>query len=179
MSGTAAIPFRARASAATRLWVALPASLEHEPAHSRYLDPSAIETDGRVRVLLGAYGDLRSPIPDVASMTYLHVRLADGETFRYEPAADHDVAWIAVNEGSAHVSGDVVRKEMAVFEDGHGAFEIRAEGATEFVLGSAAKHPHPLVCGAYSVHTSDAALVRGEQGIRDEAERSRTTQAKS
>jgi hypothetical protein len=34
------------------------------------------------------------------------------------------------------------------------------------VLGSAVKHPHPLVCGYYSVHTSEPALAIGEAGIR-------------
>jgi hypothetical protein len=41
-----------------------------------------------------------------------------------------------------------------------------AEGATEFVLGSAVKHPHDLVTGYYSVHTNAAALAQGEQEIQ-------------
>ena len=34
------------------------------------------------------------------------------------------------------------------------------------VVGSARKHPHPLVLGDYSVHTSAEALWRGEAEIR-------------
>jgi len=34
-----------------------------------------------------------------------------------------------------------------------------------FVLGSAIKHPHPLVLGYYSVHTSEKALAQGEAEI--------------
>jgi redox-sensitive bicupin YhaK (pirin superfamily) len=158
-----------------QLWVALPASLELQPAFSQYLDPEAIESDGRVRVLFGSHGKLRSPIADVSPMTYLHLRLQDGETWRYEPPVDHDVAWLAVNEGKLHVAGAVVRRRMAVFEEGDGALELRAEGPTELVLGSAAKHPHPLVCGYYSVHTSEHALVLGEVGIRRVASAMRTT----
>jgi len=52
-----------------------------------------------------------------------------------------------------------------VFEEGDGAIDFVAEGETEFVLGSAAKHPHDLVTGYYSVHTSDAALAQGETEI--------------
>jgi redox-sensitive bicupin YhaK (pirin superfamily) len=154
-----------------QLWVALPESLEHRPALSQYLEPGAIPTDGRVRALLGSHGSLRSAITDVSPMTYLHIRLEDGETWRYEPPALHDVAWLAVNEGKLHVSGAVMARQMAVFEEGDGVLELRAEGATELVLGSAAKHPHPLVCGSYSVHTSKRALVVGEDGIRDVASR--------
>ena len=41
-----------------------------------------------------------------------------------------------------------------------------AEGRTGFVLGSAAKHPHDLVLGSYSVHTSVEALRKGQEEIR-------------
>ncbi len=156
-----------------QLWVALPESLEHLPAFSQYLEPGAIPGDGRVRVLLGSHGDLRSPIADTSPMTYLHVRLEDGERWRYEPPPSHEVAWLAVNEGKLHTSGAVVARQMAVFEEGSAALELRAEGATELVLGSATKHPHPLVCGYYSVHTSNDALVTGERGIRDALSRLR------
>jgi len=152
-----------------QLWVALPASLELQPAFSQYLDPETIESDGRVRVLLGSHGKQRSPIADVSRLAYLHVRLQDGEAWRYQPPVDHDVAWLAVNDGKLHVAGTVVARQMAVFEEGDGVLEFRAEGSTEFVLGSATKHPHPLVCGYYSVHTSEQALALGETGIREVA----------
>ena len=152
-----------------QLWIALPAPLELQPAFSQYLDPEAIESDGRVRVLLGSHGKQRSPIADVSRLAYLHVRLQDGEAWRYQPPVEHDVAWLAVNEGKLHVAGTVVARQMAVFEEGRDALELRAEGPTEFVLGSAAKHLHRLVCGYYSVHTSARALALGETGIRNVA----------
>ena len=34
-----------------------------------------------------------------------------------------------------------------------------------FVFGAARKHPHPLVLGSYSVHTSARALELGEREI--------------
>jgi hypothetical protein len=42
---------------------------------------------------------------------------------------------------------------------------------SEFVIGSATPHPHSLVLGYYSVHTSERALEPGEthiKRIRDE-----------
>jgi hypothetical protein len=59
-----------------------------------------------------------------------------------------------------------IGRELAVFEEGEAALEFVAEGATEFVLGSAVKHPHDLVTGYYSVHTNAAALAQGEQEIQ-------------
>jgi hypothetical protein len=54
---------------------------------------------------------------------------------------------------------------VAVFEESEDAVEVRAEGDTSFVFGSAIKHPHPLLLGYYSVHTSTEALARGEAEI--------------
>jgi redox-sensitive bicupin YhaK (pirin superfamily) len=75
-----------------QLWMALPESLELQPAFNRYQDPEAAPSDGRVRVLLGSHGKLRSPITDVGRLAYLHVQLRDGKAWRHQPPADHDVA---------------------------------------------------------------------------------------
>jgi redox-sensitive bicupin YhaK (pirin superfamily) len=72
--------------------MALPESLELQPAFNRYQDPEAAPSDGRVRVLLGSHGKLRSPITDVGRLAYLHVQLRDGKAWRHQPPADHDVA---------------------------------------------------------------------------------------
>ena len=148
-----------------QLWVALHEELELAPAKSQYFDNNILESDGTVRILLGTYGNLRSSIYLPVPITYLHVRLKDGEKWSYQPDSSHDVAWVAVNQGKLHVSDSVLQKEMAVFSEGNQAIEFQAEGAVEFVLGSSAKHPHPLVTGYYSVHTSEETLIKGEAGI--------------
>ncbi|HWZ48300.1 MAG TPA: pirin family protein, partial [Herbaspirillum sp.] len=61
--------------------------------------------------------------------------------------------------------GTALQKELAVFEESTAILDFVAEGDTEFVLGSAVKHPHDLVLGYYSVHTDADALARGEAGI--------------
>jgi redox-sensitive bicupin YhaK (pirin superfamily) len=149
-----------------QLWVSLPPELELAPAESHYVDASVIPGDGRVRVLLGAYGEMRSVIPYPAPVTYLHVTLRDGEAWRYQPAAGHDVAWLAGSVGAVHVAGVTLGKEVAVFEEGDAPIDLVAVGDTEFVIASATKHPHPLVTGMYSVHTSVDALRQGEDGYR-------------
>lgn len=54
---------------------------------------------------------------------------------------------------------------MTVFEDGSASIEVLAEGDVEFVIASSARHPHPLVTGSYSVHTSREARAKGEVNI--------------
>ena len=149
-----------------QLWVALPASEENAPAQSLYLRPAQVPREGPARVLLGRYGAARSAIPAPASMTYLAVQLKDGERWRYTPPAGHTVGWVAVNAGGLDAGGPVDTGELAVFEESGQAIDFVARGDTAFVLGSAAKHPHELVMGHYSVHTSQAALDQGEAEIR-------------
>jgi hypothetical protein len=56
--------------------------------------------------------------------------------------------------------------ELVVFQESNRAIGIQADTASRFVLGSAAKHPHPLVLGDYSVHTTREALSIGESEIQ-------------
>ena len=149
-----------------QLWLALPQQDENSPAQSLYLAPQEIQAHGPARVIIGSHGGAQSAIKTSASINYLHVKLADGESWRYQPPAGHPVAWVANSRGKLHVSGVVLDQEVAVFEESDAALDFVAQGETEFVLGSAAKHPHELVLGYYSVHTSQDALECGEAEIR-------------
>jgi redox-sensitive bicupin YhaK (pirin superfamily) len=153
-----------------QLWVALPPSEENAAAQSMYLAPAQVPREGPARVLLGRHGAAQSAIAAPASMNYLAVELKDGERWRYTPPADHTVGWVAVNEGGLGTGdargGPIGAGELAVFEESNDAIDFIAHGDTAFVLGSAVKHPHELVMGRYSVHTSQAALDQGEAEIR-------------
>lgn len=149
-----------------QLWVALPPELEQGVAASTYLAPESIPHEGPARVLLGHYGDASSAIAAPSSMNYLAVRLKAGEHWRYSPPAGHTVAWAALCEGALNAPHALKAGELAVFEESNGAIDFHAALDTEFVLGSAIKHPHDLVTGYYSVHTSAEALQEGEERIR-------------
>jgi redox-sensitive bicupin YhaK (pirin superfamily) len=153
-----------------QLWVALPASEENAPAQSMYLAPSQVPQEGPARVLLGRYVAAQSAIAAPAPINYLAVQLKDGERWSYVPPAGHTVGWVAVNEGALETGDDrggpIGSGELAVFEESSAVIDFVARGDTSFVLGSAAKHPHELVMGHYSVHTSRATLDQGEAEIR-------------
>jgi redox-sensitive bicupin YhaK (pirin superfamily) len=157
-------PGKGRAKA-FQLWVALPPDLENGPFASHYVRPDEIAAAGPARVILGAYGDARSPIA-APPMTYLAVSLKAGERWSYQPPGGHTVAWVAVHEGTLRAPAPITRGEIAVFEPSEGSIDFLAQGDTGFVLGSAAKHAHDLVLGNYSVHTSAKALLEGEAEIR-------------
>lgn len=150
---------------AFQLWVALPPELENAPNASRYVLPEEVPVVGPARVILGSYGGAQSPI-DAPPMTYLAVRLQAGERWTYQPPTGHRVAWVAVSDGALRTSSRVPAGEIAIFKPSEDAIDFVAEADTRFVLGSAAPHPHELVLGNYSVHTTAEALRNGEAEIR-------------
>ena len=148
-----------------QLWIALPEELENGPCQSHYLPAERVPEEKSARVILGSHGRARSDIPAPEGINYLDVQLARGERWIYQPPPGHEVAWLAVSEGSLRTPETVSAGELAVFEESNTALAIEADAPSRFVLGSAVKHPHALVLGYYSVHTTPAALAAGEAEI--------------
>jgi redox-sensitive bicupin YhaK (pirin superfamily) len=150
-----------------QLWLALPPHLELGPSVSLYQGAQDIPSAGPARVLLGSYGGAVSAIEAPADINYLAVRLGPGERWQYQPPTGHEVLWIALGKGKVRVPERIRHGVMAIFEPGNEPVEFVAEAETEFVLGSAVPHPHDLITGRYSVHTSGEALAQGERRIRE------------
>jgi redox-sensitive bicupin YhaK (pirin superfamily) len=150
-----------------QLWIALPPEQELGPVESIYQAPETIQRDGPARVLVGSHGKAMSALDASSSLNYIAVRLRAGETWHYQPQADHAVAWAALGKGRVVVPEAIDAGELVAFEPSNGAIAFTAETDAEFVLGSAAPHPHDLVLGYYSVHTSELSLQRGERQIEE------------
>src|ERR1700733_6699201 len=99
-------------------------------------------------------------------MNSLVVHLRAGEHWSYHPPSGHAVAWVAVQDGTLRTSSRILGGEIAIFQPSQESIDFVAGGNTTFVLGSAAKHPHELILGSYSVHTRVEALRQGEAEIR-------------
>jgi hypothetical protein len=93
------------------------------------------------------------------------VQLKGGEIWHYQPEVNQNVAWLSVFHGELTTPERVTKGEMVVFAESGSGITVQAEGDTAFVFGAAIKHPHDLVLGYYSVHTSEQALQQGEQEI--------------
>ena len=162
-SGGAGDPGRTRGF---QLWVALPPHLELGESESIYQSAADIPQAGPARVLLGSYEGATSAIQAPSPINYLAVKLEAGERWRYEPPAGHTVLWTGIGKGVVEASSNPLEHgEIVVFEPGEHPVEFKARTATEFMIGSAAPHPHDLVLGYYSVHTSAEALQIGEAQI--------------
>jgi redox-sensitive bicupin YhaK (pirin superfamily) len=157
-----------------QLWVALPPAHENTAAYSSYMAPNVIPHDGPARVLLGQCGRAKSTLTPPSDMNYLAVNLKAGESWTYLPPAEHSVAWAALSRGTVAAGGlaqnsdvaPLTAGELVVFDSSTASISFKALQDAEFVIGSAVPHPHDLVLGRYSVHTSREALRQGEATIR-------------
>lgn len=151
-----------------QLWIALPPELENGPVENAYIEANAMPQVGPARVILGQLDSKSSPVNAPTGITYLLVTLSANEEWTYEPPVGHSAAFVAVSSGTVDVGSTLRAGDMGVFDhDGAMHFQADADGPTTFVLGSAIPHPHDLVLGYYSVHSSNDALIRGEARIAE------------
>lgn len=148
-----------------QLWVALPAGTEDGPSEGRYVPPEAVPSVGPVKVLLGEYGGVHSPITVPAPMLYLHVNLAKGERLNIELPKDFDVVWLMAFEGAVEVGGETIADELVVLDKSDSILPLTSVEGGQLMVGAAVRHPYALVLGNYSVHTNTASLVQGEARI--------------
>ncbi len=149
-----------------QLWLALPAALENAAVDSQYIEAANMPVSGPAHIILGSYDGVTSPVRAPDGINYLLVTLEAGQRWTYLPPEGHDTAWLSVSRGALT---DVQQGEMAVFAPGSGAIEVQAgkDGPATFVIASAVPHPHDLVTGYYSVHTTPEALQQGEARIEE------------
>jgi redox-sensitive bicupin YhaK (pirin superfamily) len=149
-----------------QLWIAVPPKLELGASQSLYQAAADIPKAGPAQVLLGEYQDARSAVAAPASINYLAVTLKAGQRWRYQPPNEHSVLWLAIGKGSVLAPDVLSQGEIVAFEPGESAVDFMAAEDAELVIGSAVPHPHDLVLGTYSVHTSTHALLEGEAEIQ-------------
>jgi hypothetical protein len=153
---------------AFQLCVALSPADASSQETNEHVASQEVEEVGPVRVILGQFGQTRSRISNIlADINYFHVRLKEGQRWRYLAPDRHNVTWLAVDRGGLQLQeGErVYWEQIAVFGDSAGVIEAQAEGDTSFVLGSARRHRHPLVHEEHSAYTGLSTIAQGEAEV--------------
>jgi len=153
---------------AFQLWLELSPSPASSAGESQCVPPHELQEEGPVRVVLGKLGHARSPLAHAPSdINYFHVRLKDGQCWRYVAPDGHNVTWIAVDRGGVRLpqDGRVFRDQIALFGDSRGVIQVQADGESSFVLGSARRVSNALLQGSrHPIDTTPAAFVpRGSE----------------
>ena len=95
---------------AFQLWTGLRQRRRALAAETRYLAPHEVQEEGPVQVILGQFGRARSALAHAApDINYFHVRLRDGEHWRYVAPERHNVTWLAVDRGGVRRAGGRAR----------------------------------------------------------------------
>ena len=151
---------------ASPVWVALPPAEENSSPESQYIPAEAIEHVGPVRVMLGQHGSARSPIRAPQGINYFHVRLKNGQHWRYVPPTGRNVAWLAVDRGSLQASEEIGGGQLAAFAEGEDAIEVRAQG--EHVVRLRQRHQTSRIswCWVTTRSTQRAGTRAGRSGNR-------------
>ena len=152
---------------AFHLWITLPAAAESSAAGNRYLESHEMQEEGPVRVILGQFGGARGSLA-APGINYFHVRLRDGEQWRYLAPEGHNVTWLAVDHGGVRLrEGErVYWEQIALFGDSRGEIELQADGETSFVLGSTRRLTHSLTQDSPLIDATRTALTPDEEGGR-------------
>lgn len=149
-----------------QVWLLLPPGADMRPPASIYLDAEDVPGKDGVRVILGSWEGLDSPVEGPPETTLLDVTMSAGASWTFTPPTRQQLCWLAVHKGGVHVGHDVARAgELLIFEDGVAALQFETSEGACFIIGSAQRSPYPLHIGNHSVHLSAEALAAGEAEI--------------
>lgn len=140
--------------------------------HARAADiPEQRASDRTVRVLLGAFEGLASPLPVVTPVTLLDVHLQPGAEIEM-PAAE--MAFIYIIGGKGASAGRALEAHQLVCYDAEGdrvSVSAAPNRHLRFLFASGTPHREPIVYGGPFVMTTQAQLddtkrryARGEMG---------------
>jgi redox-sensitive bicupin YhaK (pirin superfamily) len=153
-----------------QLWVALPPVVEDGISFGQYVPPEEVPVvsipGGEVNVFLGSFIEVSSPITSHQDMNYYVISLDRGQAWRYKPPVAHDVGFAFCFDGNGLIQGENTSFELIIFEGG-GDIEISTKSdSIKVLLGTARKHPYPLILGTSSVHTNTISLKNSLERIR-------------
>lgn len=145
-----------------QFWVNLPAANKAEqpdylPVQANEL-PVVITDDnaGQLKVVIGEYNNLRSPIPTYSEQFIYHIWLAPGKTFRLDTKANLEYA--AFLPVSSAVVNDIEYRErdLLLFDSEQGAIELQnpTAAAIEIIVFGGARYTEPIVAeGPFVMNT--------------------------
>ncbi|MBL4850621.1 MAG: pirin family protein [Planctomycetes bacterium] len=153
--------------AGLQLWLMLPPELENGPVAYQHAVSDELPVIGTTRILAGTFEGTSSPISTPLPFNYFDITLAGGDSWCFEPPAEHTVVWAYAYDSAVVANGqEIAARQLIVFGE-QGRLEFRAAGDCRFVVGTAPPFVHSLVRARGSIHTSKAALEKGRERIAE------------
>ena len=128
-----------------QLWMQLPPKIEDINGMYQNIQPESIPCETNVKVVVGKYGKMVSPLKTCFNMTYLDVSLSKGEYFNFQTPPKQTVGFIFPRDNTSnfhwqHNSNltsygeNIPLKNLSILEENEGDISIAASSNAKFVL---------------------------------------------
>jgi len=150
-----------------QLWLQLPPELEESEVEYQNFQPEAIPVKDGVKIIVGEYNGMKSPLKTPFELTYLDIHLAVGEKFYFESPAKQTTGFIFLRQGEVELHGDsVLTNSLAILETNAGEISIASQSDSKFVLLLSQPSNHSIVTYGGSIHTNHESLNRSLANIQ-------------
>ena len=144
-----------------QLWMQLPADLEESDVAYQNIQPEDLPVSDNIKVVVGDYHGMKSPLTVPFDMTYLDVRLKTGESFALSTPAGQTTGFIFPREGNLVLHGDEVPLgNLSILENNEGELLIEAKRDSKFVVIMAEPQGLPMIVLGGSIHTTQGGLEK-------------------
>jgi redox-sensitive bicupin YhaK (pirin superfamily) len=149
-----------------QLWLQLPPESEDNLPEYKGIQPDDLIVLDNVKILVGSYNGLKSPLEVPFNMTYLAVKLKAGETFEYATPDKQTTGFIFPTNGLMELHGDAIElNNLNILEENEGLIKIKASSNSKFILILAEPQSYPIVSYGGSIHTSEDSLRKSSDRI--------------
>lgn len=149
-----------------QLWMQLPPELEETEVEYQNVQPQDVPKVDNVKVIVGQYKGIRSPLRVPYNMTYVDVTLKAGETFELETPKLQTTGFVFPHKGNLKLYGDVIEpQKLSVLENNEGKLKITAATDAQFVLLMGQPQEYPIVTYGGSIHTNNDSMMRSLERI--------------
>ncbi len=150
-----------------QLWLQLPSALEESEVVYQNVQPEKLPVSGNVKIIIGQYKGLTSPIKTPYNMTYLDIHLEAGESFDFKTPENQTKGFIFPRSGSLHMGSDLPINTLAILEENEGELHLKANTNSKFVLALSEPQNSTILTRGGSIHTNHEAMERSFTRIKE------------
>ena len=151
-----------------QLWMQLPPELEESEVEYQNFQPEQIPIVDNVKIIVGHYKGLTSPVKTPYEMTYLDVELKSGQTFDFATPDNQTRGFIFPREGNLILHGqEITLNRISILEENTGICQIEAVTDAKFVFLTSAPQNYDVIAQRGSIHTNTMALQRSLRRIEE------------
>ena len=151
-----------------QLWMQLPPELEESEVEYQNFNPEKIPSHKNVKVIVGEYNGVKSPVSVPYNMTYLDVVLEKGDSFEFQSPDGQTTGFIFPREGEAYLYDEVLPlNHLSVLENNNGLLNITVNSLSKFVVLLAEPQNYPIITKGGSIHTNKESMQRSMERIRN------------